>query len=329
MTPAARRSAVAGALEAHGVSERRACAILGTDRSTIRYRSVRPDDGAVRVRLRGLAAERRRFGYRRLGVLLRREGIVMNHKKLRRLYREERLQVRRRGGRKRALGTRSPLVRAERPNGRWSLDFASDTLADGRRFRMLCVIDDFSRECLGLIADTSLSGARVSRELDAIVAVRGTPDAIVSDNGTELTSTAILRWSQERVVAWHYIAPGKPQQNAFAESFIGRLRDECLNETVFTSLRHARAVLASWRRDYNEVRPHSAWGGSAPGSMSVPPCSPPSMPLCAGFAGGLRPALTPAARGGAEEGGRDGRTALDQTGKHRHDGRDGNRGLYF
>ncbi|MBV9813143.1 MAG: IS3 family transposase [Acetobacteraceae bacterium] len=307
--------------------------MLGTDRNTIRYRSVRPDDAVVRVRLRGLAAERRRFGYRRLGVLLRREGIVMNHKKLRRLYREERLQVRRRGGRKRALGTRSPLVRAERPNGRWSLDFASDTLADGRRFRMLCVIDDFSRECLGLIADTSLSGARVARELDAIVAVRGTPDVIVSDNGTELTSTAILRWSQERMVAWHYIAPGKPQQNAFAESFIGRLRDECLNETVFTSLRHARAVLAEWRRDYNEVQPHSACAGSAPGSApgstSMPPCSPPSMPLRVACGDGLRPALTSAARDGAEEGGRDGKTALDRTGKHRHDGRDGNRGLYF
>ena len=253
----------------------------------------------------------------------------MNHKKLRRLYREERWQVRRRGGRKRALGTRSPLVRAERPNGRWSLDFASDTLADGRRFRMLCVIDDFSRECLGLIADTSLSGARVARELDAIVAVRGTPDVIVSDNGTELTSTAILRWSQERMVAWHYIAPGKPQQNAFAESFIGRLRDECLNETVFTSLRHARAVLAEWRRDYNEVQPHSACAGSAPGSTSMPPCSPPSMPLRVACGDGLRPALTSAARDGAEEGGRDGKTALDRTGKHRHDGRDGNRGLYF
>lgn len=317
------------AQEAHGISERRACAILGTDRSTIRYRSVRPDDGAVRARLRGLAGERRRFGYRRLGILLRRECIVMNHKKLRRLYREERLQVRRRGGRKRALGTRAPLALPDRPNGRWSLDFASDTLADGRRFRMLCVIDDFSRECIGLIADTSLPGARVARELDAIMAERARPKMIVSDNGTELTSTAILRWSQERSVAWHYIAPGKPQQNAFAESFIGRLRDECLNETVFTSLRQARAVLDAWRQDYNEVRPHSACGGSAPGSMSLPPCSPASMPLRVAFGDGLRPALTQVARGGADEKGRDEKTALDRTGRHRHDGRDGNPGLYF
>jgi putative transposase len=159
---------------------------------------------------------------------------------------------------------RAPITVPAGPNARWSLDFAADVLADGRRFRMLCVVDDFTRECLALVADTSLSGARVARELDAIAARRGVPMTIVSDNGTELTSMAMLRWSQDRGVAWHYIAPGKPQQNAFAESFIGRLRDECLNETLFGSLAHARAALASWRRDYNEVRPHSALGGATP-----------------------------------------------------------------
>ena len=217
-----------GAREAHGISERRACAILQGDRASVRYRSTRPSDAAVRERLRAVAGERRRFGYRRLGFLLEREGIRMNHKKLRRLYREERLQVRRRGGRKRALGTRRPLIVPNARNERWSIDFASDTLSDGRRFRILCVVDDFTRECLALVADTSLSGARVARELDAIVAARSRPATIVSDNGTEFTSVAILRWSQERGVGWHYIAPGKPQQNAFGESFIGRLRDECL-----------------------------------------------------------------------------------------------------
>jgi putative transposase len=172
------------------------------------------------------------------------------------------LQVRRRVGRKRAIGTRAPIALPEVPNACWSLDFASDVLADGRRFRILCVTDDFTRECLTLAADTSI-GMRVACELDAIVAMRGLPTTVVSDNGTELTRVAILRWSQERRVGWHYIAPGKPQQNAFAESFIGRLRDECLNETVFTSLRHARAVLARWQRDYNDVRPHSGLGGPA------------------------------------------------------------------
>jgi len=261
VAPAVRRQAVAHLRDHHEVSERRACKALDVDRSVVRHKSRRSDDAEIRARLRGLASERRRFGYRRLGVLLAREGVRLNHKKLRRLYREERLQVRRRGGRKRALGTRRPLQLPAAKNERWSLDFVSDTLSDGRRFRVLCVVDDYTRECLALVADTSLSGARVARELEAICARRGFPASVVSDNGTELTSTAILRWSQARGVAWHYIAPGKPTQNAFVESFNGRLRDECLNETVFTSLRHARAVLAAWQLDYNEVRPHSALGG--------------------------------------------------------------------
>ena len=320
---------MAHARQAFGISERRACKILGTDRASVRYQHQHGDDAQVRARLRALAGERRRFGYRRLGLLLAREGVRLNHKKLRRLYGEERLQVRRRGGRKRALGTRAPMTAPERANQRWSLDFVSDALADGRRFRILCVVDDFTRECLALVADTSLSGLRVARELDAVAAARGLPEAVVSDNGTELTSTAILAWSQARGVGWHYIAPGKPQQNAFVESFNGRLRDECLNETVFTSLRHARAVLATWQRDYNEVRPHSGLGGRTPASIKVPPCSPAPRPLRVACGDGLRPALTQAARGALDEDGRDGETALDRTEKPRHDGRGGNPGLYF
>ena len=150
------------------------------------------------------------------------------------------------------------------PNQRWSLDFVSDTLSDSRRFRILTVVDDYSRECLGLVADTSLSGARVVRELDAIIAERGKPAMCVSDNGTELTSMAVLRWCQETQIEWHYIAPGKPTQNAFIESFNGRLRDELLNETLFRSLAHARAVLSDWKQDYNTVRPHSAIGNLPP-----------------------------------------------------------------
>jgi putative transposase len=246
------------------VSERRACKTIGADRSSVRYRSTRPDDGAIRERLRALAAERRRFGYRRLHIMLAREGMKMNQKKLRRLYKEERLTVRRRGGRKRASGTRAPMILPQGPNQRWSLDFVSDALDDSRRFRILCIVDDFSRECLGLVADTSLSGNRVARELDAVIARRGKPQTIVSDNGTELTSMAILRWSQDSGVGWHYIAPGKPTQNAFVESFNGRLRDECLNETLFSSLSHARSVLAAWKHDYNHYRPHSAHSGATP-----------------------------------------------------------------
>jgi putative transposase len=172
--------------------------------------------------------------------------------------------VRRRGGRKRALGTRAPITLPQEPNQRWSLDFVSDVLADGRRFRVLVVVDDFTRECLALVADTSLSGHRVIRELDRIVALRGAPLLMVSDNGTELTSHAVLGWQQDRGVDWHYIAPGKPVQNAFAESFIGRLRDELLNETLFRSLPHTHAVLEAWRADYNTNRPHSRLGWMSP-----------------------------------------------------------------
>ena len=230
----------------------------------MRYRSRRPDDAELRAKIRRIASERRRFGYRRIHVMLAREGVRVNQKKLRRLYAEEKLQVKRRGGRKRALGTRRPMMVPDAPNRRWSLDFASDAFTDCRRFRILAVVDDFTRECLALIPDTSLSGRRVARELDAIIARRGRPGAVVSDNGNEFTSHAILAWSQKSGVEWHYIAPGKPQQNAFAEGFFGRLRDECLNETLFSSLPQARAALAEWRRDYNLTRPHSALGNTPP-----------------------------------------------------------------
>jgi putative transposase len=238
------------------MSERRACRVIGCVRMTVRYRSRRIDDATLRERLRMLAKERRRFGYRRLHVLLRREGFVVNHKRLFRIYREERLMVRKRGGRKRAVGTRAPIPVPLRPNDRWSLDFVSDQLACGRRFRILAVFDDCTRECLAAVADTSLSGQRVARELDLLIGSRGRPKTIVSDNGTELTSNAILSWADQTKVGWHYIAPGKPMQNAFVESFNGRLRDEFLNETLFTSLRQARLALEDWRRDYNPASQH-------------------------------------------------------------------------
>jgi putative transposase len=265
VTPAVRREAVARLRFVFEVSERRACSALGVDRTSVRYHhSRRPDDASLRTRLRELAVQRHRFGYRRLHILMLREGLHMNHKKLRRLYREEGLQVRRRRGRKRALGTRAPIALPQGSNQGWSLDFQSDALADGRRFRIFAVVDDFTREYLALVADTSLPSLRIVRELDAIIAVRGRPAMCVSDNGTELTSRAILHWSQQMQAEWHYIAPGKPQQNAFVESFFGRLRDECLNETLFTSLGHARTELASWKDDYNTIRPHSGLGNLAP-----------------------------------------------------------------
>lgn len=219
--------------------------------------------------MKAVASERRRFGYRRIHVMLQRQGIAMNIKKLRRLYGEEKLQVRKRGGRKRALGTRRPMLVPDRPNQRWSLDFVSDAFTDGRRFRVLTVVDDHTRECLALVADTSLSGRRVVRELDAIIARRGRPLTVVSDNGTEFTSMAILRWSQDRQIDWHYVAPGKPMQNGFIESFNGSFRDECLNETLFSSLPEARDRISAWKEDYNNHRPHSSLGNLTPNEFAT------------------------------------------------------------
>ncbi len=257
------------AIEEKSCSQRRACGLIGLDPKTYRYASRRPDDAGLRARLRALASERRRFGYRRLHILLRREGIELNHKKLFRLYREERLTVRRRGGRKRALGTRAPMTLPQGPNQRWSLDFVADQLADGRRFRILVVVDDFTRECLALVVDTSLSGVRVARELDALIITRAGPLMIVSDNGTELTSRAILQWQEDHGVEWHYIAPGKPMQNGFVESLNGRFRDECLNEHLFRSLPAARRLITEWKIDYNARRPHTSLGGLTPNEFAT------------------------------------------------------------
>jgi putative transposase len=263
--------AVSWAIQNKEYSQRRACGLVGLEPKTYRYASTRPDDAVIRRRLKELALERRRFGYRRLHIMLRREGIVLNSKKLYRLYREERLMVRKRNGRKRALGTRAPMAIPQGKNQRWSLDFVSDALASSRRFRILAVVDDFSRECLALVTDNSLSGIRVARELDRIVAMRGRPCMIVSDNGTELTSRAMLEWQQERRVEWHYIAPGKPTQNGFIESFNARLRDECLNEQLFNSLAEARQIIEAWRIDYNTKRPHTSLEGLTPTEFAARP----------------------------------------------------------
>ncbi|WP_249787171.1 IS3 family transposase, partial [Bradyrhizobium sp. IC4059] len=253
------------------MSERRACKAIGCCRMTMRYQTTRADEAGLRQRMRAIAQERRRFGYRRLHVLLKREGYVVNHKKLFRLYREERLAVRRRGGRKRAIGTRVPMTVAMAPNDRWSLDFVSDQLTDGRRFRILTVVDECTRECLVLVADTSLSGSRVARELDRLIIARQAQNG--GQRQRHRTSNAILTWADQSRIAWHYIAPGKPTQNAFIESFNGRLRDELLNETLFTSLGQARVELGHWRADYNDTRPHSQLGWKTPSEFAFT-CNP-------------------------------------------------------
>ena len=269
VTPAAKREAVAHLQALLDVSERRACRVIAADRTSVRYRCRRADDGELRTKLRALALERRRFGYRRLHILLRREGVLINRKKTQRLYREEGLTVRRRKGRKRAVGTRTPPPALALPNQRWSLDFVHDQLATGRRFRVLNIVDDVTRECLAAVPDTSISGRRVVRELSRLIAWRGKPGMIVSDNGTELTSNAVLAWCEQTGIAWHYTTPGKPTQNAFVESFNGRMRDELLNETLFMSIGHAREKIAAWADDYNTGRPHSSLGYASPAAFAA------------------------------------------------------------
>ena len=269
VTPAAKREAVAHLQALLDVSERRACRVIDADRTVIRYRSCRPDDHALREKLRDLAHQRRRFGYRRLHIVLRRDGVLINRKKTQRLYREEGLTVRRRKGRKRAVGARMPPPVVALPNQRWSLDFVHDQLVTGRRFRVLNIVDDVTRECLRAVPDTSISGKRVVRELTNLIAERGRPGMIVSDNGTGLTSNAVLIWCGDANVEWHYTAPGKPTQNAFVESFNGRMRDELLNETLFMSMGHAREKITAWADDYNTGRPHSSLGYATPAAFAA------------------------------------------------------------
>ena len=217
----------------HKISQRRVCDLVGVDPKTVRRERL-PDHAAIRKKMHEIAGTRRRFGYRRVGILLEWEGFTMNEKKLYRLCREEGLSVRRRRGRKRARGTRAPMPIPNCPNVRWSLDFVSDTFGASRKFRVLAVINDCTRKNLGLIADTSLSGARVARALTAMIRIYGKLDCIVSDNGTEFTSTAILKWAGDTGMAWHYIDPGKPQQNGQIESFNG-------NRPIRTALQAALA----------------------------------------------------------------------------------------
>src|SRR5271155_5287815 len=267
--PVVRREGVAHFRATMGLSERRACSLIGADRKMVRYRSCRPQDTELRTQSRDLANERKRFGYRRLFVLLRQQGEPSGRNRIYRLYREEGLSVRKRRARCRAVGTRAPILVEARPNARWSLDFVHDQFASGRRFRILNIVDDVTRECLAAIPDTSIPGRRVARELTALIGRRGKPGMIVSDNGTEFTCNAMLTWSEDNQIAWHFIAPGKNMQNGFCESFNGRMRDELLNESLFFDLDHARTNIARWMDDYNRRRPHSALGYLTPAAYAA------------------------------------------------------------
>lgn len=257
-----REAALAMAVE-YGLSQRRACGLMTVWRSTCRYRGRPRENDSILARLRQLAVERPRFGYRRLHVMLRRQGFWVNHKRVHRLYRLEGLSLRKRSRKRRGgrIGRLSPAVRR---NERWSIDFVSDSLASGTRFRSLTIVDDWSRECPAIEVDTSITGARVVRVLERITQERGLPEVIVSDNGPEFISKALDRWSYDRGVKLHLIQPGKPTQNAYVESFNGKFRDECLNEHWFTTLLDAREKIERWRKEYNRERPHTSLGDRTP-----------------------------------------------------------------
>ena len=259
---AARREAVAAVME-RGLSERRACALVRVARSVVRYRKKRPGEEGLRARLRSLATARPRFGYRRLHCLLRREGERVNLKRVLRLYREEGLAVGR-PKRKRALVARAAISRPERPDERWSMDFMADATANGRRLRLLTIVDDFSRECPAIAVAHNFPAERVVVVLEQLRRRRGLPQAIVVDNGPEFAGQALRLWAHRRGVTLSFIEPGKPVQNAFIESFNGRLRDECLNANLFADLPEAERLVEAWRRDYNEARPHGALNGLTP-----------------------------------------------------------------
>ena len=281
MRPAGKRKVVSHLVSAHGFSQRRACRLANLNLSTWQYEARKQDRDGLRSRLKELAGERRRFGYRRLHVLLRREGWRVNHKAVHRIYVEEGLQVRKRKRKRVSRSERRPMLIPQAPNQRWSMDFQHDLLATGQRFRTLNIVDDFSRECPAIEVDTSLPGTRVVRVLDRLAETRGLPAEIVLDNGPEMIGKALDEWAYRKGVRLNFIEPGKPVQNAFVESFNGRFRDECLNEHWFLHLADARRIIEAWRIDYNRNRPHSALGyatpedfasshqGHAPGEMTT------------------------------------------------------------
>jgi putative transposase len=267
--PTAWRQAVGYLQTEFEMSVRRACRVLGVCRATAQYRSRREAPTALVERLRELATERPRWGYRRLHILLQREGVEVNHKRVYRLYRAEGLAVRKKRRKRLASALRTVLPPPSAPNERWSMDFVSDQLVGGTRLRAFNVVDDFTRECLAIEVDSSIPGLRATRVLERLAAGRPLPKYLICDNGPEFTGSAFDAWAHRRGVRIHFIRPGKPVENAYAESFNGKLRDECLNENWFITMEDARTRIEAWRVDYNHVRPHSGLDNLTPAEFSL------------------------------------------------------------
>ena len=269
VTPASKRTAAGVMITEFRRSQRRACDLSDLGRSTCRYRFRRSGDEEFRQKLRVIALERPAFGYRRLGYFLRKDGLRFNHKKLLRLYRSEGLGLPRKRPRKRLWQRPRPLLRATFPNERWSIDFVADQLGSGRRFRVLTIMDDYTRTWPLTIVDTSIGGTRVVRALEEYAQTHPLPKVIVQDNGTEFTSGAFLSWAERRGIELRFIQPGKPNQNAFVESFNGKFRLECLNAHWFSTLDDARRTIETWRTDYNDIRPHSSLDDTPPAEFAA------------------------------------------------------------
>lgn len=265
MKPHARRASVDHLLNEYKVSERRACRLIKFARSSHRYKPLDdPRDEYLRLRIKEIAEVRRRFGYRRIHVMLLREGLKVNHKRVQRIYREEKLSLRTKNRKKRAMHLRVAKEPATQANQRWSMDFVQDEFFNGRKFRTLNIVDDFTRECIVIEVDISLQGVRVARVLDRIAIHRSLPKSIVCDNGPEFAGKALDAWAHSKGITLDFIRPGKPVENAYIESFNGKFRDECLNSEIFLSLKDAQAKIENWREDYNCNRPHSSLGNLTP-----------------------------------------------------------------
>jgi putative transposase len=285
--PRARRELAEWTQQVYELSQRHAARLIPIPRMTLRYEHHRERHEALRARLRELAGSRVRYGYRRLTILLQREGWAVNAKRIYRLYAEEGLKVRTRTRKERAQRQRLPQGQAVRRNHKWSMDFVAQRLADGRWIRVLTVVDQYTRECLTLLADVALSGEKVATALDQVVALRGTPQSITVDNGTEFASKAMDHWAYKNGVHLDFIRPGRPVENGYIESFNGKLRDECLNVEVFFSLADARRKLALWLYDFNHCRPHSALADRTPAEFAA---------ICSGGNDGDKAALENASR---------------------------------
>lgn len=251
-----------------GLSERHALKMVGMSASSLRYRPAPDRNGALRERIVALAHRHRRYGAGMIYLKLRQEGQVVNHKRVERLYGEARLQVRRRKRKKVPVGERQPLVRPQSANEVWSMDFVFDRSAEGRGIKCLTIVDDATHESVAIVPERAIGGHQLTRILDRLAQTRGLPQVIRTDNGKEFCGRAMLTWAHARGVMLRLIEPGKPNQNAYIESFNGRLRDECLNEHWFVSLAHAKAVIEAWRREYNEERPKRSLGGLTPSAYA-------------------------------------------------------------